>query len=155
MEPTAWIPRLTSMIERTRRLRANLFAGCLFGFAVAIAAGCAPPWSPASQSPSGPTGVVVGVVLAGPTCPVERPGQSACVRAVSGATILALDAAGHEAGRADSDAAGAYSIALSAGTYRLEAQLVAGLLGTPTPVTVEIRAGQTVRQDFEYDTGIR
>jgi hypothetical protein len=93
----------------------------LAAFVLALAAACNPGASPSSNptvTPLVATGVR-GVVLAGPTCPVERAGQSPCVRAVSGATILALDSARHEVGRANSDATGAYLLRLAPGTYRI------------------------------------
>ena len=96
-----------------------------------------------------------GLVLAGPTCPVERAGQSACVRPVSGASILALDSAGHEVGRAVSDSAGAYFLRLAPGTYAVVPQHVDGLMGVAPEQTVTVPDGPPVQLDLEYDTGIR
>ncbi len=127
-----------------------------------------PTMSPASPTPPIPpsptltaaptrqlaTGVR-GLVLAGPTCPVERAGQSACVRAVAGATLLAFDFEGGQVGRAISDAGGQYSIPLRPGRYRIVPQPVAGLLGVAPPADVAVSDGQPVELNFEYDTGIR
>jgi len=122
----------------------------LVAFVMAVAA-CNP--APAI-TPSLTTGIR-GVVLAGPTCPVERVGQSPCVRALSGATILALDSTGHEVGRAVSDASGAYFLRLSPGTYEIVPQAVQGLLGVAAKTSVTVPDGAPVQIDLEYDTGIR
>lgn len=126
-------------------------------FLLALVAACNPGTSPSSNPTVTPllaTGVR-GVVLAGPTCPVERAGQSPCVRAVSGATILALDSARHEVGRASSDATGAYFLRLPPGAYRIAPQAADGLMGVPTESTVTVPDGAPVQLDLEYDTGIR
>jgi hypothetical protein len=41
------------------------------------------------------------------------------------------------------------------GAYRLVAQSVGGLMGTPAPLRVEIARGTTTRVAVSYDTGIR
>lgn len=94
-------------------------------------------------------------MLAAPTCPVEQAEQSRCVRSVSGATILALDAAGHEIGRAVSGAKGAYFLRLPPGTYQIVPQPVQGLMGVAAETTVTVPDGVPVQLDLQYDTGIR
>jgi hypothetical protein len=128
----------------------------LAAFVLAIAAACssgAGP-SPTATTPPLTTGVR-GLVLAGPTCPVEQPGQSACVRAVSGATILALGSARHEVGRAVSDSTGVYFLRLPPGTYEIVPQAVEGLMGVAAETTVTVTKGAPVQLDLQYDTGIR
>jgi Carboxypeptidase regulatory-like domain len=110
--------------------------------------------SVASASASTRTGVG-GIVLAGPTCPVERVGASPCVRPVSGATILAEDQSGREVGRATTDATGAYFLPLAPGTYRIVPQPVGGLMGVAPAQNVTVTAGAPVELNLEYDTGIR
>ena len=124
---------------------------------LALVAACTPGTSPSpsATATSIPTTGVRGIVLAGPTCPVERPGQSACVRPVSGATILALDSAGREVGRAASDAGGAYFLPLAPGSYRIVPQPVQGLMGVAPESTVTVPQGMPAQLDLEYDTGIR
>jgi hypothetical protein len=95
------------------------------------------------------------VALAGPTCPVEQAGQSPCVRPVSGATILALDSARHEVGRAVSDAGGDYFLRLTPGTYAIVPQAVEGLMRVAAETTVTVPDGPPVQLDLQYDTGIR
>jgi hypothetical protein len=134
----------------SRRVAVFLAAAVLI---LAFASACTP-----GSSPSAPVSVKTGIrghVLAGPTCPVEQAGQSACVKAVSGAVILARDAAGHEAGRTVSDATGAYSLPLPAGTYEIVPQAVEGLMSIAPSSSVTVTAGAPVQLDLQYDTGIR
>jgi hypothetical protein len=102
-----------------------------------------------------PTTGVTGTVYASPTCPVERPGESPCIRTVAGAVIVALDASGKEAARATSDAAGTYLLPLSPGTYTIVPQPVEGLMGTAAQQGATVTAGAPLRLDLDYDTGIR
>jgi hypothetical protein len=74
---------------------------------------------------------------------------------VPGATILALDAAGHEVGRAVSDTNGAYFLQLPPGTYEIVPEAVAGLMGVAAETTVTVPDGAPVQLDLQYDTGIR
>jgi hypothetical protein len=138
----------------------NRRAGVLITLAalvLAFASACNPGASPSGSgavTPLATTGVR-GVVLAGPTCPVERAGESSCVRAVSGAIILAVDPSGREAGRAVSDASGAYFLRLSPGTYEIVPQPVHGLMGVAAKTSVTVPNGTPIQLDLEYDTGIR
>jgi hypothetical protein len=140
--------------------RARPGAGALIAlaaFVLALSAACNPGAGPspsATVTPLFTTGVR-GVVLAGPTCPVEQAGQSPCVRSVSGATILALDSTRHEVGRAVSDASGAYFLRLPPGNYEIVPQAVEGLMGVAPETTVTVPDGAPVQLDLQYDTGIR
>lgn len=105
----------------------------------------------------GATGVR-GTVTSGPTCPVEtQPPDPACAaRPVAGAVLVFSNAAGAEVARATSDADGTFSVALAPGAYRVTAQPVEGLMGTPEPMEVEVEAGQLMTElQVSYDTGIR
>lgn len=129
----------------------------LAAFVLALAAACNPGAGPSASPTVTPllTTGVRGVVLAGPTCPVEQAGQSPCVRAVSGATILALDSAGRERSRATSDATGAYFLRLAPGNYEIVPQAVEGLMGVAAETTLTVPDGAPVQLDLRYDTGIR
>lgn len=124
---------------------------------LALAAACNPGAGPSPSATVAPlfTTGVRGVVLAGPTCPVEQAGQSPCVRTVSGATILALDSARHEVGRVVSDVNGAYFLRLRPGNYEIVPQAVEGLMGVAAETTVTVPDGAPVQLDLQYDTGIR
>ena len=99
-----------------------------------------------------------GTVTAGPTCPVERdPPDPACAaRPVAGAVLVFSDADGTAVARATSAADGTFSVELAPGAYRLTAQPVDGLMGTPEPMEVEVVAGEPMTElQVSYDTGIR
>jgi hypothetical protein len=102
---------------------------------------------------------LVGVATAGPVCPVERiPPDPACApRPVIGTTIVVLDRGGREIARATTGADGTYRVAVPAGSVRVEAAPVTGLMGTPAPLDAVVPAGPGawLRVDMAYDTGIR
>lgn len=143
-----------SMIQALRPAVRAVLIGVI---AAVLTAACNPSTAPTpgAPSPGVMTTGVRGLITAGPTCPVERPGQSACVRAVQGATIVAFDAADREVARVLSDATGAYFLRLAPGTYRIVPQPVEGLLGTAGEETVVVGAGTPTHLDLQYDTGIR
>jgi len=106
----------------------------------------------------GPTTVLTGIVLAGPTCPVVRdPPDPACEdRPVAGAEIVAVGAQGQEVARASSDAEGGFSLALPVGEYQLVPQPVEGLMGTASPTAIVVVEGARLEPvTILYDTGIR
>ena len=99
---------------------------------------------------------VEGVVSAGPTCPVERPGDSACQpRAVAGAVLVITDAGGSEVLRLTTDASGLFGVAIKPGDYTLTPQPVDGLMGTAAPMPFMVTDGSATFLDVAYDTGIR
>ena len=94
--------------------------------------------------------------LAGPVCPVERPGDPACEpRPVGGAVILVTDGQGNGVAKTQLDADGAAFVELPAGSYVVEAATVEGLMGTPDAQTVTVVDGARAPVVFSYDTGIR
>ncbi len=109
----------------------------------------------ALASTSGASGIG-GEVTAGPTCPVERPGDSACaVRPVRGAVLVVTDASGKEVARFTTDASGLFRIDLAPGSYTLATRPVTGLMGTPAQQHVTVAAGRLTEVTIGYDTGIR
>ena len=124
----------------------------LLGLLIVLAA-CAGGASPAPAA-SGGTGIG-GVALAGPTCPVERPGDSACMpRPVEGAVVVVTDQAGEEVGQTTTDAEGRFFVPLTAGRFLVTAGDVDGLMGAPAPMEVVVSDGEAT-VELEYDTGIR
>jgi Carboxypeptidase regulatory-like domain len=102
----------------------------------------------------GGTGVQ-GHVLAGPTCPVQQPGDPACAdRPLAGVTVIALASDGSEAARTTSDATGAYAMSLPPGPYTIEPQAAEGVMRAPGPIPVVVADGYAT-VDIPYDTGIR
>jgi hypothetical protein len=112
------------------------------------------PASSRSASVTIGTGVR-GHVLAGPTCPVEMPAQSACVVSVTGAVIVARDSGGHEVGRTTSDNAGSYLLLLPPGTYDIVTMPIQRFMGGAPETTVTVTSGAQVQLDLQYDTGLR
>lgn len=107
------------------------------------------------QAASTATGVA-GRVGAGPTCPVERPGDPACApRMVSGAVLVVQDEGGKEIARITTDGSGLFRLALPAGTYTLVPQAVEGYMGTAAPVPFTVAKAGEAWLDVSYDTGIR
>jgi len=117
-----------------------------------------PPVPAGVPAPGDGTGGVVGirgVATAGPTCPVVRPNDPACAdRPVAGVTVHVLDATGLEVATLQTDAAGSFTVALPPGQYRVQADAVAGLMGTAAPVDVTVTASLALVQ-LAFDTGIR
>ena len=99
---------------------------------------------------------VFGLALAGPVCPVEtNPPDPACApRPVVGAIVLAVSDSG-ELFESTTDGDGRFSIALPSGLYEIIAQPVEGLMGSPTPIEIEVRTEAIDLGVLEYDTGIR
>ena len=99
---------------------------------------------------------VAGRVTAGPTCPVERPGDTACQpRPVEGAALVVTDAGGSEVARVTTDASGLFGLSLQPGDYTLTPQPVEGLMGTAAPMPFTVVDGAPAFLDVAYDTGIR
>ena len=94
-----------------------------------------------------------GRVTAGPTCPVERPDQPCPPSPVAG-RVEAIDAAGHTAGNATTDADGRYAIALPPGAYTLRVATEAMFPMCPD-TAVSVPSGPPVAADVDCDTGIR
>ena len=108
-----------------------------------------------SGSGAGPTGIA-GSVMAGPTCPVERPGDVSCKpRPVAGAVIVVRDAGGAPIATAHSDAAGLFAIGLPPGSYTVESGPVQGFMSAPAPLSVTVIANSQSRAELQFDTGIR
>ena len=94
-----------------------------------------------------------GRVTAGPTCPVERPDQPCPPSPIAG-RVEAIDAAGHTAGNATTNADGRYAIALPPGAYTLRVATEARFPMCPD-TAVSVPSGPPVAADVDCDTGIR
>jgi hypothetical protein len=101
---------------------------------------------------AGLTSGIQGVVQAGPTCPVEQVGSPCPDRPVP-STVRAIGTDGHIA-EGKTDDQGRFRLPLEPGTYIVSAAPVVGAM-TPTPVTVEVKAGAYAQVTVEADTGIR
>jgi len=105
------------------------------------------------EDASGESGRLSGHVFAGPTCPVEGPGQDCDPDPWQG-TVRATAADG-TVFETTSDDAGAYSLALPPGSYVVVADTGEGGPPTGIPTDVTVAAAASVTLDLEVDTGIR
>lgn len=123
--------------------------------ALVLVAGC----SGAASSTGDGTISVHGTATAGPVCPVEKPGDSACApRPVAGATLVVKTAAGAEVARTTTGSDGSFAVSLAPGSYVLFPQPVNGLMGTAQPIPLTVAEATTAEASpitVEYDTGIR
>jgi hypothetical protein len=104
------------------------------------------------ESPS--VGRVTGSILAGPSCPVERPGDPACEPTpVAGVVELTHD--GRVVASARLDSSGGFIIEIPAGGYVLTVDTGGNILPSCAPVEVLVVADQAVTADVMCDTGIR
>jgi hypothetical protein len=115
--------------------------------------GASPGSTVASTAVPAASGRLVGVVLAGPTCPVERADKPCPPRPVD-AAIEVTNPAGGVVASTRTNAAGRYHITLPAGPYRVVASTGAGL-PMCQPVTATVAPGRRTRADITCDTGIR
>jgi hypothetical protein len=105
-------------------------------------------------------GNVVGHLVLGPTCPVER-ANDPCdpVAHPDPVTFVALDAAGGEAARTATLADGSFALDLPAGTYTLHADAARSMFPSIADVALLVPAGATrsnpERVVVAGDTGIR
>ena len=106
---------------------------------------------------AGTKGVVNGVVLASPTCPVEKvpPDPRCSPRPVPNQEVVFITLEGVAVARVTTDQHGKFTVTLPPGTYDLQ---VPGAKPYPTqqrPQQVTVVAGQTVQIQIMLDTGIR
>jgi hypothetical protein len=137
-------------------------AAMLLGLAACTAPAASTSSSPAPSAGASPSaGNVTGVATAGPVCPVERPGDSACAaRPVGGAVIVVTRPDGTEVARLTTAADGRFSLDLAPGDYILVPQPVNGMMGTAPSVPFTVGpTGQPgpspTPLQVGYDTGIR
>jgi carboxypeptidase family protein len=117
----------------------------------AVLVACAPSASNA------PGSGVSGVAVAGPICPVVTdPPQSGCDdRPVEGADLVIVDDSGDRVATVTTGEDGSFAVDLPPGSYRLQPQPVAGLMGTAPEATFTVTTGGSAELTVSYDTGIR
>jgi hypothetical protein len=107
----------------------------------------------ADASQQHPDSGIHGLVLYGPTCPVQRPGQT-CVRPLQASITIRREPAGTVAARVRSAANGRFTVRLVAGRYLLQPQN-----GKPFPRAgaraISIRRGHFSAVTIRFDSGIR
>jgi hypothetical protein len=121
--------------------------------AAALAAGLATAGClTASREPVVITSGISGVTVAGPQCPVERPGSPCPDRPIS-ATIDIKTRGGKLVSTFTSDSQGAFRVPIEPGQY----VLTSATAGPPTlaPTDITVPDGQFVVVTLTLDTGIR
>jgi hypothetical protein len=109
----------------------------------------------ASSGASGAPGIT-GRVVIGPTCPVQRAGDHACDDRPYPTTVVVLTPEGsREVGRVDTDAMGAFSIALDPGDYLVSALVGGNLLPRGNPVPATVGPAGVTNVTIALDRGIR
>ena len=117
--------------------------------AVSLMAGCG------TASPgTGSNGRVSGHALAGPSCPVERPGDPNCQpKPVQGSVRFARGEELVTSVRIDSG--GSFAVEIPAGTYAVTVDTGNNAFPVCAPVDVEVRANTDASVEISCDTGIR
>jgi hypothetical protein len=112
---------------------------------------------PASGGTQQHEGTLMGTVVAGPTCPVERAENPCPPKPVPNREVRIETTGGTLAATVTTDGQGRFTVALAPGSYVVRVTMAPGLIGmrqTQVP-RVQIVAGQTVHVQIELDTGIR
>jgi hypothetical protein len=102
-------------------------------------------------------GTLIGDVIAGPTCPVERTDQPCPPALVPNREVRFLDSAGAVVATTITDARGHFAVSLVPGAYVVQVAIVPGQIGMSqvTPGNVTVADGKSIYIKIELDTGIR
>jgi hypothetical protein len=111
------------------------------------------PASCGGDEPSSATGTIRGTVLAGPTCPVEQPGQDCAPKPVPGRVDLVRD--GVTLAFATIAADGTFSLDAPAGAATLLVDAGDGPFPACPGAEVTVITDEAVVVDIACDTGIR
>jgi hypothetical protein len=109
---------------------------------------------PATTPPAAATGVIFGIVQAGPTCPVESAHHACRPRPLGDAELRARSARTGLIFSARTSIGGHFFVRLRPGEYVLTVATTAVFPRCP-PVGVSVRSGTAVRANIICDTGIR
>lgn len=102
----------------------------------------------------GSNGRVNGRALAGPTCPVERPGDLSCQsKPVQGKVQFAQR--DKVVGSVPINADGSFTLEIPEGTYTVTVDIGDNIFPICSPVVVEVRANFDAFVEITCDTGIR
>jgi hypothetical protein len=150
---------------RTHMRRIPLGALLVFGLALALVgcasitvsgSGAAGTTTPTSGT-SGTQGTLVGDVVAGPTCPVERAEDPCPPKAVPNREVEILGANNAVVATAMTDSKGHFSVALAPGSYTVSVPIRQGQIGMrqESDVKANVITGQVTTVKIMLDTGIR
>ena len=124
-------------------------------FVVVLLAGLIACGGGGSATPAPDSGIE-GLVLIGPTCPVEQVGQDCDDKPYAGQVRIFDAATGEVVATARSGEDGRFRVALPPGSYRLE-PVAPSASGLPfgKPIDVEVRAHIYEHVTVSFDSGIR
>jgi hypothetical protein len=111
--------------------------------------------APGGEGQVGATGLHF-TAFAGPTCPVEQPGDPACApKPVPNVPIVIMDGTGKVLDKLVLNASGAGVVTLDPGDYIIRTEGVQGYMSGPQAQQVTVVAGRVTQVDLRFDTGIR
>lgn len=114
---------------------------------------------PAGLLPGGVAGepaILSVTALAGPTCPVERPGDPACAPRPVSATIEVIAPNGSGVAATHTAADGSAELRVPAGVYVVLGRADETFMtGDPAPLVVSLAGGRPLVVSLLWDTGIR
>ena len=111
--------------------------------------------APGGEGQAGATGLHFTAV-AGPTCPVEQPGDPACApKPVPNVPIVIMDGTGKMLDKLVLNASGVGVLTLDPGDYIIRTEGVQGYMSGPEAQRVTVVAGRVTQVDLRFDTGIR
>jgi hypothetical protein len=127
-------------------------AGLLTLLVVACGPGTtgSPTPTPAPTLSSG----VEGIVLLGPTCPVQVAGASPCLTPYA-ALLVIVDSNGNKVASISSGPDGHFRVPLAPGDYVIQPASGQGGIPSGTPVAFSVVADTYVDVEVDYDSGIR
>jgi hypothetical protein len=118
----------------------------LFAGLIACGGGAA---SPATDSG------IEGLVLIGPTCPVEQAGQDCDDEPYAGSVKIIEASSGKVVTTVRSDDDGKFRVPLAPGSYRLEPVAASGGIPYGKPIDVVVRPHMYAAVTVSFDSGIR
>ena len=147
MHETSIVDHVRMTARRLASNRAMMACWALLTGAALVGIALAPP------AASAPSQGIRGVVTLGPTCPVQREGES-CERPFAAVLYLSRIGSHSPARIVRSGADGRFRVALRVGRYRLRPRNAAPYPHAE-PQTVAVRADRFTTVNVAYDTGIR
>jgi hypothetical protein len=138
-----------------RILKPFLYTFVVLALATLVAA-CGVYGQNTSPTPT-PHGRLTGVVVAGPSCPVEHAETPCPPKPVPSRKVTVKGSDGQVVAITTTDMLGHFSLDLEPGTYTVQVAIIPGSVGLSqvTPGNVTITEGQTTNIQIELDTGIR
>jgi hypothetical protein len=100
-------------------------------------------------------GRVRGIVLLGPTGPVESSTSPCPDRPLADALVRAVGDDGRIASQGVTDAAGRFELALAAGDYSIRVDVADDPVRSASPVDAHVEPGRTTSISVTVDSGIR